>query len=70
MFFIDCPNGWDEANCGACDFESGQCGLVDTSVGSYKWFRDRDGTSGVGSGPATDHTLGTSEGSLQVCCNF
>jgi len=62
ILHLDCPNGWDELNCGGCSFEDGQCGWNDISPGSYKWNRDRDGTSGIGTGPPTDNTLGTSEG--------
>lgn len=61
-YLLDCLNGWDESNCGACTFEDGQCGFIDFSVGSYKWLRDRGGVSGTNSGPSTDHTLGNSEG--------
>ena len=60
--YLDCPNGWDELNCGTCDFESNTCGWNDVSIGSYKWIRDRAGTSGIETGPPTDHTTETAEG--------
>ena len=32
------------------------------SSGSYAWIRDRDGTSGINTGPSYDHTLGRVDG--------
>nr|XP_054757007.1 MAM and LDL-receptor class A domain-containing protein 1-like [Lytechinus pictus] len=37
----DCLGGEDEASCGSCDFESGQCGYQDDSYGSFAWSRDQ-----------------------------
>ena len=41
-FTLDCPNGFDEAQCGSCDFEQsswagGLCGWSDESVGIWAW---------------------------------
>ncbi|CAF4840990.1 unnamed protein product, partial [Rotaria sp. Silwood1] len=58
-FNIDCLNGDDERLCGYdCTFESDQCNYTDSSVGVYKWRRQRAGLSvpGTNSGPSIDHT--------------
>ena len=60
-FNKNCPNGADEANCGACNFDSIDgtlCGNTDLSVGSFKWDRDDNGAQSNNSGPAYDHTTG------------
>ena len=41
----DCDPGFtDELQCGACDFESGLCGLSDVSRGAFSWKRATDTT--------------------------
>lgn len=47
---------------GACSFENGMCGYTDESYGTFKWHRDRNGSSAANTGPSVDHTLGTSLG--------
>ncbi|XP_058879430.1 MAM and LDL-receptor class A domain-containing protein 1-like [Acipenser ruthenus] len=61
-FINDCGNGHDELLCGTCNFEENQCGWNDSSSRNYQWQRDRNGTDTAGTGPETDHTLGTSLG--------
>nr|XP_039272221.1 MAM and LDL-receptor class A domain-containing protein 2-like [Styela clava] len=61
-FVQDCANNYDEGTCGACDFETGQCGWISLTSGSYVWNRDNGGTSSIVSGPSVDHTVGTSLG--------
>lgn len=58
-FKMDCADGSDEVNCGACTFETGNCNWQDYSSGQYLWDQSvADGRVG----PANDHTLGTSTG--------
>eukprot|EP00794_Sanderia_malayensis_P017044 gene17044-18759_t len=66
----DCRDGSDEANCGNCDFESGNCGYRDVSTGLYEWSRASPqlspvvDPSGQGKGPAIDNTKKTGQGYL------
>ncbi|CAF4674378.1 unnamed protein product, partial [Rotaria sp. Silwood2] len=58
-FNIDCLNGDDERLCGYdCNFERGQCNYTDSSVGLYKWRRQRAdlSVSSTNSSPLIDHT--------------
>ncbi|XP_071486324.1 MAM and LDL-receptor class A domain-containing protein 1-like [Diadema antillarum] len=59
----DCPLAEDEANCGACDFESDTCGWTSFDNGLYVWHRTAASDAPVGKAPSTDHTLGTAAGS-------
>ena len=49
-----------------CDFESRSiCGFTqDKSGDQFDWMRDNQGTSSSGTGPRTDHTLGTAAGTV------
>lgn len=53
---IDCSNGADEENCGACDFEPGYCGWQDHSTGIYQWQRIRASDVSPFLHPSKDHT--------------
>ena len=58
-FTSDCPNGADEANCGACSFDKNSlCGFTDVSQGSFRWQLDNRGTPTNNTGPKFDHTRG------------
>lgn len=61
-FVSDCSDGSDEADCGACDFENGQCGWNDISTSRYAWQRYQGSTPHTLSGPNVDHTKGTAQG--------
>jgi hypothetical protein len=61
-YIVNCNDGSDEVNCGACDFEQGQCDWEDASAGKYNWARNKGATSSAISGPSVDHTLGTANG--------
>lgn len=43
---------------GPCSFEPGLCGWKDTSLGAYKWDRNKGTTIVAGTGPSVDHTCG------------
>ena len=43
---------------GPCSFEPGLCGWKDTSLGAYKWDRNKGNTIVAGTGPSVDHTCG------------
>lgn len=55
-FNMDCADGSDEINCGACDFEHGSCRWADMSSGIFQW-----GQTGADGrfGPSADHTFGS-----------
>ncbi|GFN85250.1 MAM and LDL-receptor class a domain-containing protein 2-like [Plakobranchus ocellatus] len=63
-FREDCPVSGgsvaaDESHCGVCTFETGQCGLVDLSKGSYRWKLASDsGTTDFDQRIGADHTTG------------
>jgi len=59
-FIKDCPNGFDERNCGNCDFENSTCEYVDVSSGDIQWSRSR--AASAINGPSSDNTLGTPYG--------
>ena len=62
-FKSDCPNGADEANCGACNFDRNSlCGFTDVSQGSFRWQKDNQGTPTNNTGPQVDHTKGSKYG--------
>lgn len=64
-FEMDCPSGYDEENCGKCDFEHGNCGWLDVTTGNYeKWVRVRGQKEGSTklNGPGYDHTTNSSAG--------
>ncbi|XP_059166542.1 uncharacterized protein LOC131948858 [Physella acuta] len=46
----------------SCDFERDLCGFVQSRDDDFDWTRISGPTSSTGTGPATDHTLGTVNG--------
>ncbi|XP_042642368.1 apical endosomal glycoprotein [Tyto alba] len=77
-FVCDCSNCSDENQCGylrdsavlgtpfTCDFEEGDCGWQDVSTSAYRWVRGRASLSTWGTGPHSDHTVGTNLGWFMV----
>ncbi|NWI66119.1 AEGP protein, partial [Todus mexicanus] len=73
-FICDCNDCSDENQCGylksstvlgspfTCDFEEGNCGWQDVSTSAYRWVRDRANLATWGTGPQSDHTMGTDLG--------
>uniref|UniRef100_A0A8V5GBJ4 Uncharacterized protein n=1 Tax=Melopsittacus undulatus TaxID=13146 RepID=A0A8V5GBJ4_MELUD len=73
-FICDCGNCSDENQCGylqgsavlgtsfTCDFEDGACGWQDVSTSVYRWVRNHASLAAWGTGPHSDHTLGTDLG--------
>ncbi|NWI13541.1 AEGP protein, partial [Crypturellus soui] len=73
-FACDCSDCSDENQCGylgvssllgtpfTCDFEEGDCGWRDVSTSSYRWVRSRASLAAWGTGPHSDHTVGTDLG--------
>lgn len=65
-FRVDCPQGDDEASCGATDFEDGLDGWFDAGYEdtNYKFSWVRAGDAPYPSGTATDHdhTLANASG--------
>ncbi|XP_074780010.1 apical endosomal glycoprotein [Athene noctua] len=73
-FVCDCSNCSDENQCGylwgsavlgtpfTCDFEEGDCGWQDESTSAYRWVRSRASLATWGTGPHSDHTVGTDLG--------
>ncbi|XP_054704144.1 apical endosomal glycoprotein [Grus americana] len=73
--FSDCS---DENQCGylrssavlgtpfTCDFEEGDCGWQDVSTSAYRWVRGRASLATWGTGPHSDHTVGTDLGWFMV----
>uniref|UniRef100_T1J3D5 MAM domain-containing protein n=1 Tax=Strigamia maritima TaxID=126957 RepID=T1J3D5_STRMM len=60
-FEKDCKDGSDEDNCGTCDFEDGECGWADSSVGMYRWKKTQ-GLLGTTSSPvSTRHRRSTNK---------
>ncbi|XP_066300034.1 MAM and LDL-receptor class A domain-containing protein 1-like [Branchiostoma lanceolatum] len=45
-----------------CNFEVGVCGWTQVTSDDFDWTRDNSGTQSANTGPATDHTVGTSQG--------
>ncbi|RDD40324.1 MAM and LDL-receptor class A domain-containing protein 2 [Trichoplax sp. H2] len=58
----DCADGSDEANCGACTFEKGQCGWQNTFTDNFNWTRHQGRTPSLTTGPSYDHTTFSSRG--------
>ncbi|NWZ57902.1 AEGP protein, partial [Haliaeetus albicilla] len=77
-FICDCSNCSDENQCGylrgsavlgtpfTCDFEEGDCGWQDVSTSAYRWVRGRASLTTWGTGPHSDHTVGTDLGWFMV----
>lgn len=61
-FINDCTDKSDEANCGACTFETGQCGWANTFSDNFNWTRHQGRTPSITTGPSYDHTTFTSRG--------
>ncbi|NXF29971.1 AEGP protein, partial [Nyctibius bracteatus] len=73
-FGCDCSDCSDENQCGylrgsaalgtpfTCDFEEGDCGWWDVSTSAYRWVRGRASLAVWGTGPHSDHTVGTDLG--------
>uniref|UniRef100_A0A8D0G040 MAM domain containing 4 n=1 Tax=Strix occidentalis caurina TaxID=311401 RepID=A0A8D0G040_STROC len=49
-----------------CDFEEGDCGWQDGSTSAYRWVRGRASLATWGTGPHSDHTVGTDLGWFMV----
>ncbi|XP_053403460.1 MAM and LDL-receptor class A domain-containing protein 1-like isoform X2 [Mercenaria mercenaria] len=65
----DCANGKDEQMCdklpdpAVCTFENGMCGWkLGTHYDGFSWKRHHGPKPPSGTGPDTDHTLGTADG--------
>ncbi|NXP04916.1 AEGP protein, partial [Thinocorus orbignyianus] len=77
-FVCDCSDCSDENQCGylrgsavlgtpfTCDFEEGDCGWQDVSTSTYRWVRGRANLATWGTGPHSDHSLGTDLGWFMV----
>ncbi|XP_064379614.1 apical endosomal glycoprotein [Dromaius novaehollandiae] len=73
-FVCDCGDCSDENQCGylgtslvlgtpfTCDFEEGDCGWRDVSASAYRWVLGRASLAAWGTGPHSDHTVGTDLG--------
>ncbi|NXX44592.1 AEGP protein, partial [Tricholaema leucomelas] len=73
-FICDCSDCSDENQCGylrgsavlgtsfTCDFEEGDCGWKDVSTSTYRWVRDQANLAAWGTGPHSDHSVGTNLG--------
>ncbi|NWR89547.1 AEGP protein, partial [Furnarius figulus] len=73
-FVCDCSDCSDENQCGylrgsavlgtpfTCDFEDGDCGWQDVGTSTYRWVRSRASLAVWGTGPHSDHTVGTNLG--------
>ncbi|KAM8796695.1 apical endosomal glycoprotein [Eudromia elegans] len=73
-FTCDCGDCSDENQCGylgvslalgtpfTCDFEEGDCGWRDVSTSSYRWVQSRASLATWGTGPPSDHSVGTELG--------
>ncbi|XP_054714592.1 LOW QUALITY PROTEIN: MAM and LDL-receptor class A domain-containing protein 2-like [Uloborus diversus] len=66
-FEKDCSTGQDEMNCGACDFEHGDCGWRDITNRWYEpWVLAKGKDGDTVKGPGYDHTYNTSVGSFMI----
>ncbi|OXB66521.1 hypothetical protein ASZ78_011636 [Callipepla squamata] len=77
-FMCHCNDCSDENQCGylgvsatlgspfTCDFEEGDCGWRDVSTSTYRWVRSRATLDSWGTGPHSDHTVGTDRGWFMV----
>ncbi|NWT15633.1 AEGP protein, partial [Vireo altiloquus] len=73
-FICDCSDCSDENQCGylrgsavlgtpfTCDFEDSDCGWQDVGTSTYGWVRGRASLAMWGTGPHSDHTVGTDLG--------
>ncbi|PKU31127.1 apical endosomal glycoprotein [Limosa lapponica baueri] len=77
-FVCNCSDCSDENQCGylrgsavlgtpfTCDFEEGDCGWQDVSTSTYRWVRGQANLATWGTGPYSDHTVGTDLGWFMV----
>ncbi|NXO98654.1 AEGP protein, partial [Certhia brachydactyla] len=77
-FVCDCSDCSDENQCGylrsstvlgtpfTCDFEDSDCGWQDVGTSTYGWVRGRANLALLGTGPHSDHTVGTDLGWFMV----
>uniref|UniRef100_A0A8C3D5M3 Uncharacterized protein n=1 Tax=Corvus moneduloides TaxID=1196302 RepID=A0A8C3D5M3_CORMO len=77
-FVCDCSDCSDENQCGylrgsavlgtpfTCDFEDSDCGWQDVGTSTYGWVRGRASLAMWGTGPHSDHTLGTDLGKREM----
>ncbi|NWW46214.1 AEGP protein, partial [Pedionomus torquatus] len=77
-FVCHCSDCSDENQCGylrgsavlgtpfTCDFEEGDCGWQDVSTSTYRWVRGQANLATWGTGPNSDHTMGTDLGWFMV----
>ncbi|NWY60766.1 AEGP protein, partial [Chionis minor] len=77
-FVCDCSDCSDENQCGylrssaalgtpfTCDFEDGDCGWQDVSTSAYRWVWGQASLATWGTGPHSDHTVGTDLGWFMV----
>ncbi|XP_024997192.3 apical endosomal glycoprotein isoform X1 [Gallus gallus] len=77
-FVCHCGDCSDENQCGylgisavlgspfTCDFEDDDCGWRDVSTSTYRWVRGRASLDSWGTGPHSDHTMGTDQGWFMV----
>lgn len=49
-----------------CDFEDGDCGWQDVGTSTYGWVRSRASLAMWGTGPHSDHTVGTDLGKWEL----
>ncbi|XP_061867755.1 apical endosomal glycoprotein [Colius striatus] len=73
-FSCHCSDCSDENQCGylrassvlgtpfSCDFEEGDCGWQDVSTSAFRWVRGWASLASWGTGPHSDHTMGTDLG--------
>ena len=69
----DCGDNSDETSCSnylaRCNFEKDMCSWKQQSDDEFDWTRRKGPTPSVSTGPARDHTLGTTAGkSLNQSC--
>ena len=48
----------------SCDFEGGMCGMSQDNGDVFDWTRHKGRTSSMNTGPANDHTMGTTDGNF------
>ncbi|XP_054030531.1 apical endosomal glycoprotein [Dryobates pubescens] len=77
-FICDCSDCSDENQCGylrgsavlgtpfSCDFEDGACGWQDVSTSAHRWVRGQANLAAWGTGPHSDHSVGTNLGWFMV----
>ncbi|RDD40325.1 MAM and LDL-receptor class A domain-containing protein 2 [Trichoplax sp. H2] len=61
-FVTECSDGSDEANCGSCTFETGQCGWQNSYTDNFNWTRRQGSTPSISTGPSYDHTTFSTSG--------